>query len=524
MIYICALICQSILLGKIIRFRNTSHFSLFFNCCIVNILYLAIMMVYYEFHYQSLFIYVYKYVYLTYILLATMLLVLMLQLNKIKNKWINAVYLFPIITFFVAITNSKTGLLFKNYYINTNGKIEFSDGDFLHFNIKILFIIFLTSMFLMYRYIKKFKKINPTVFVIICTLFTIYSIVRHTTYYLQDTVDLSVLGSFMVLLTIYYFVYYKDSELSFLQLGFMDTLDTLDIEYGILNKNNEILAASPVIEAALGQNNFRQQFDSSKLMEQDRYIVINNKYYSKKTASTKKYNFVYLVDSTKFYKLTKKVEEREFLVKGISHDVKVPISIIKLNNQIKDAYSLTETEKEEFTKEIMIACDDIENMIKNLMEYMYIARDKKDTITNIKEVIQSLHTFKIRETDNLKLVIEENLNDCYVDISINDIKRVLYNILDNAFKYTDNGIIKVSYDLLEDEVIIKVKDTGIGIEKKDLANIYTIFYRTENSRDVSGLGLGLSIVKKILDNHGHKIEIKSAKGLGTEVLITLIKV
>jgi len=99
------------------------------------------------------------------------------------------------------------------------------------------------------------------------------------------------------------------------------------------------------------------------------------------------------------------------------------------------------------------------------------------------------------------------------------LKQVLINLIDNAIKYTpEDGIIDVGVEVLEKEVIVKVKDSGIGIPEKDLPRIFERFYRVDKtrSRDVGGSGLGLSIVKHILEAHSSRITVESKENEGTK--------
>jgi signal transduction histidine kinase len=91
------------------------------------------------------------------------------------------------------------------------------------------------------------------------------------------------------------------------------------------------------------------------------------------------------------------------------------------------------------------------------------------------------------------------------------------NILDNSLKYTENGFVEVKISEKNDEVMITFRDTGVGIPQEDLPYITERFYRA-NTR-VEGSGLGLALVKEIVELHGGKMEIKSELGKGTIVTL-----
>ena len=106
------------------------------------------------------------------------------------------------------------------------------------------------------------------------------------------------------------------------------------------------------------------------------------------------------------------------------------------------------------------------------------------------------------------------------------IQQVLYNLLDNAVKFSDDeSSIEVETTEKNDRVFISVKDHGCGIPKNSLSRIWDRFYKTDVSRgkDRKGTGLGLSIVKEIFNAHDQNIDVVSTEGIGTEFIFTLEK-
>ena len=102
--------------------------------------------------------------------------------------------------------------------------------------------------------------------------------------------------------------------------------------------------------------------------------------------------------------------------------------------------------------------------------------------------------------------------------------RALDNLYSNAQRYTkDKNVIIIKANETESEIKISIEDTGIGINEKDIQFIFDIFYRASNSRNEPGYGIGLSVVKNIIDSHGWKIDVKSQVGVGTNFTITIPK-
>ena len=101
---------------------------------------------------------------------------------------------------------------------------------------------------------------------------------------------------------------------------------------------------------------------------------------------------------------------------------------------------------------------------------------------------------------------------------------MLYNLIDNALKFSNpKSSIAIRTGIRGQKVFVSIKDTGIGIPKRDLAKIWDRFYKADQSRgkDKHGTGLGLSIVKSIITAHGENIDCVSTEGVGTEFTFTL---
>lgn len=112
----------------------------------------------------------------------------------------------------------------------------------------------------------------------------------------------------------------------------------------------------------------------------------------------------------------------------------------------------------------------------------------------------------------------------HVNADMDKVQQVLYNLLDNAIKFSHHdSVIKVETSVKKNKLFVSVKDTGIGIPKKDLKLIWDRFYKSDLSRgrDKKGTGLGLSIVKEIINCHGEHINVISTEGVGSEFIFSL---
>ncbi|HTY81362.1 MAG TPA: ATP-binding protein, partial [Dehalococcoidales bacterium] len=102
------------------------------------------------------------------------------------------------------------------------------------------------------------------------------------------------------------------------------------------------------------------------------------------------------------------------------------------------------------------------------------------------------------------------------------VERVLNNLIDNAIKYSpDGGDITVSARLKNDEVVLSVKDNGIGITAADQARLFRPFERLETSSDIMGIGLGLNVCRRLIEAQGGRIWVESERGKGSTFFFTL---
>ncbi len=229
--------------------------------------------------------------------------------------------------------------------------------------------------------------------------------------------------------------------------------------------------------------------------------------------------------------LSKLDDYQKKFVANISHDFRSPLTSIKgyaeaildgtIPHDMQDKYLniiLFETERlNKLTSSLLelnrfeahgaildIVSFDINHIIKKTSEsFEGACRDKKITLNLV---------FAAQET--------------YVDADVGKIQQVLYNLIDNAIKFSHhNSKIKVSVEEKGDKVFVSVKDYGIGIPRDSIKKIWDRFYKTDASRgkDKKGTGLGLSITKEIIQAHNENINVISTEGVGTEFVFSLTK-
>ncbi|MBI5892823.1 MAG: GHKL domain-containing protein [Deltaproteobacteria bacterium] len=220
------------------------------------------------------------------------------------------------------------------------------------------------------------------------------------------------------------------------------------------------------------------------------------------------------------------IKQRQFL-SDASHELRTPTSVIK---SYCDVTLKKERNKNEYEEALNVIRDASERMALLIQKILDISRLETKDILLKKEVIDIgailNNVYKlmlpIAEENNIEILLN---NGKKVDVS-GDRERLtelFINLIDNAIKYNKKGgKVIISSEMENGFIIITISDTGIGISDEHLDKIFDRFYRVDKSRgEVSGAGLGLSIVKAIIDAHNGKIEVKSRTGEGSEFKIML---
>ncbi len=224
---------------------------------------------------------------------------------------------------------------------------------------------------------------------------------------------------------------------------------------------------------------------------------------------------------------------REFLG-NLSHEFKTPLFAIQgYLDALLDEDGLEDMEQaQKFLKKASNNVDRMSYLIKDLDEISKLESGElpiKYSRFKINELIKEV--FESEEIKSakyqIKLIFKEKYNEpIYVNADRERIRQVLVNLIDNAFKYGKaNGTTSVSLFTLHQQVLVEVTDDGAGIDEKNLPRLFERFYRTDasRSRQIAGSGLGLSIVKHIVEAHQQSINVRSTVGIGSTFGFTLEK-
>lgn len=226
-------------------------------------------------------------------------------------------------------------------------------------------------------------------------------------------------------------------------------------------------------------------------------------------------------------RLQESIEKQKAFVSDASHELRTPISVIQGYIDLLDRWGKSNQEVLDESIEAIKA--ETINMKKLLEQLLFLARSdrEKDGFEKVEFQLDALITEVYRETelidDHHEVILKNNAK-----VRINGdeqlIKQLLRIIMDNSIKYTESGgKISIASRAIDDFVEIIITDTGIGIAKEDLNNIFDRFYRADKSRnrESGGTGLGLSIAKWIVDSHLGGIKVESKLNQGTKIIIKL---
>lgn len=224
-------------------------------------------------------------------------------------------------------------------------------------------------------------------------------------------------------------------------------------------------------------------------------------------------------------------EDQKKFIANISHDFRSPLTSIKGYIEAMADGTIPPEMQEKYLNIVLFETERLTKLTSNLLSLNECDAgttrlDIQDV--NIYELIKPiLMSFEGKcSKKKIKLDLQVESKDYNVAIDKGKIEQVVYNLIDNAIKFSsNNSTIYISVKEHHDKIFVSVKDTGIGIPKDSVSKIWDRFYKTDLSRgkDKTGSGLGLAITKEIIKNHGENINVISTEGVGTEFVFTLKK-
>ena len=210
---------------------------------------------------------------------------------------------------------------------------------------------------------------------------------------------------------------------------------------------------------------------------------------------------------------------RQEFTSNVSHELKTPLHVISGYAELIKEGIVKDSDVKEFGEKIYSEASRMSKLVEDIMKISKLESDKaiEKTQLKLKNIVVSIVDSLMIEADKKNVKFKLSLNDCSISGNYDSIYSLIFNLVDNAIKYNKtNGKITIKLQEVSNNVILSVKDTGIGIPKEDLDRIFERFYRVDKSRskDSGGTGLGLAIVKHslIVNNATIKVESELKKG------------
>lgn len=221
--------------------------------------------------------------------------------------------------------------------------------------------------------------------------------------------------------------------------------------------------------------------------------------------------------------LNQQEEIRKRMTTDMAHELRSPLAVLRsqMEGMADGVIDVTPERLYRLNDEVMR----LTNLIDHLNELTRVENDlyrlnleKVDASVLMEELV--LNHKPLFEEKGLQLTCDLAPH-MLIEADSERLRQIIGNLISNAYKYTDEGLVKLVMGEVNHQIVIEVKDTGIGIEKSDLPFIFQRFYRVDpsRSRETGGAGIGLAIVKKLVLAHGWKIEAESEMGKGTTIKI-----
>ncbi len=211
------------------------------------------------------------------------------------------------------------------------------------------------------------------------------------------------------------------------------------------------------------------------------------------------------------------------LIADISHQTKTPIANLLLHSEL-----LQETELSDDQRESLDAIGNEAEKLRFLIDALVKLSRLENGILmlqpvndNVGRLVKDIESVMRKKAESKGLSFHAAADDAKAFFDYKWTLEALSNIVENAIKYTEKGIISIGVGTSEMFACISVKDTGIGIAEEDIPKIFSRFGRLQSSREKEGVGIGLYLAREIISKEDGYIKVKSAPGEGSEFLVYL---
>ena len=219
-------------------------------------------------------------------------------------------------------------------------------------------------------------------------------------------------------------------------------------------------------------------------------------------------------------------QQNNFLL-SITHELKSPIASIKLSLQTLSKRIQFEEKYERLINNSIEDTDRLQGLVENILfaarmeNHSYSFERKKENVSDIIEYLVEKYRINVGNTRTIHAIIQPDID---YKIDKEAFRSALMNLLENAYKYSDlNSLIQIHFYQKENQLFFEVKDEGKGISSEEKSKIFEKFYRIGNeaTRNTKGTGLGLFIVKKVIESHNGKVWVENNQPKGSVFKVTL---
>ena len=220
-------------------------------------------------------------------------------------------------------------------------------------------------------------------------------------------------------------------------------------------------------------------------------------------------------------RLAKQETIRQQFISDVSHEFQTPLTAISGFATILKNENLTDEQRQKYADIILFNSNRLSHLSKNMLQLTLL--DGEDTSLDKSEfpLIEQLNRV-IEMEDNAALSKDIEIEfihpkkEFIIEADESRMEQVWINLLSNAIKYTnEHGVVTVEVRRTATELQVRFEDTGVGMSQDAISHIFERFYRQDKSRTIEGNGLGLSIVKRIIDLHHYKIDVESQEDVGS---------
>lgn len=315
------------------------------------------------------------------------------------------------------------------------------------------------------------------------------------------------------------YVYNIQSEKAKLDL----VLSNINEGIAAISKNGEIIFKNPVIDS-LGQNILETLINIKDSCFKYGHVVedlnLKDKIFKIDASIHNDTCIIVIHDITSERQM---INKQKNFVSNISHELKTPITAIMGYTELLKS----EKEYDKMAVEYLYSESlRLKNLVLELLEVSrldsYESKLDKRTV-NLSQIVKSIVENMCHKASKYNIDIKNSIEeDIIAYLDANKISQSIINLIDNAIKYSNpGGTIQIKLYSENNFNIIEVKDSGIGISEEDKNKIFERFYRCENAKEIGGSGLGLPIVKEIIEKHGGSISVESELNKGSNFIIKL---